>query len=334
MKKLLLTVLACLPNITAVGIQPARAAQPSVDAAQAPVFATVGNKVISAQEYENAVNAAARQKFYHGKPPEGEVDALFREIGDRLIERVLLADEAARRRIKPDAKKIDQAIASYEARYKDSAQWKQKRERLLPGLREKLEQQDVIEQLESAVRKQDKPTPADARAYYDAHPSAFTEPEKIRLALILLKVDPSSPKLAWDKATEEAQQIGHRLKKGADFEELAKLHSGDASSQKGGDLGYLHRGMLPENLQDKVDELKPGGLSEPIRMLEGIGVFRLIDRKPAAKRSFDDVAERAGDLLARERSDTAWKNFTAALRKQARVEIDTKRYPKLAASAP
>lgn len=310
------------------------AAQSSVDVPAGPVFATVGKKVITAQEYENAVNAAARQKFYHGKPPDTEVDALFREIGDKLIERILLADEAARRHIRPDAKKIAETIAGYEARYKDSAQWKQNRERLLPGLREKLEQQDVIEQLEATVRKQPKPTVAEARAYHESHPDAFTEPEKIHLSLILLKVDPSSPKLAWDKADEEARQIAGRLKKGADFAELARLHSGDDSSQRGGDLGYLHRGMLPENLQDKVDQLTPGSLSEPIRMLEGVGLFRLLDRKPALKRRFEDVAERAGDLLARERSETAWKNFTAGLRKHAQVEIDTKRYPKLAASAP
>ena len=134
------------------------------------------------------------------------------------------------------------------------------------------------------------------------------------------------------KAEEEARQIAGRLKKGANFGELAKLHSGDSSAEKGGDLGYLHRGMLPEALQDKIDDLKPDSLSEPVRVLEGVGLFRMIDRKPAQKRSFSDVSERAADLLVRERSETAWKNFTAGLRKQARVEIDTKRYPKLAAS--
>ena len=334
MKKLLVAGLVCLHGVAAVAVQSAQAAQSTVDAASVPVFATVGDKVISAREYEDAVNAAARQKFYHGKPPEAEIEALFREVGDKLIERILLADEAARRRIKPDAKKVEETIAGYEARYKDSAQWKQNRERLLPGLREKLEQQDALEQLEATVRQQGKPSRKEARAYYESHPSAFTEPEKIHLAVILLKVDPSSPKLVWDKADEEARQIAGRLKNGSNFAELAKLHSGDSSSDKGGDLGYLHRGMLPENLQDKVDELKPGSISEPVRMLEGIGLFRLIDRKPALQRNFDDVAERAADLLSRDRSETAWKDFTTNLRKHARVEIDTKRYPKLAALAP
>lgn len=331
MKKRILSA-ALLLGAIFTGWPGVQAAQPSSQAAVAPVFATVSGKVISAMEYENAVNAAARQKFYHGKPPEAEVDALFREVGDKLIERILLADEAARRRIKPDAKKIDEAIAGYEARYKDSAQWKQNRERLLPGLREKLEQQDVIEQLEASVRKPEKPGQAEVRAYYDSHPDLFTEPEKLHLAVILLKVDPSSPKLVWDKAEEEARQIAARLKKGANFGELAKLHSGDTSAEKGGDLGYLHRGMLPEALQDKIDDLKPDSLSEPVRVLEGVGLFRMIDRKPAQKRGFNDVSERAADLLVRERSEAAWKNFTAGLRKQARVEIDTKRYPKLAAS--
>ena len=332
MRKLILSGAVCLLGAAVMYGPSISAAQSNPQTASGPVFATVSGKVISAMEYETAVNAAARQKFYHGKPPEAEVDALFREVGDRLIERILITDEAARRRIKPDARKVDEAIAGYEARYKNSEQWKQNRERLLPGLRERLEQQDVVEQLEASIRKQDKPPQADVRAYYDSHPALFTEPEKLHLAVILLKVDPSSPKLVWDKAEEEAQQIATRLKKGANFAELAKLHSGDGSAEKGGDLGYLHRGMLPEALQDKIDDLKSGTVSEPIRVLEGIGLFRMIDRKPDQKRAFADVAERASDLLMRERSDNAWKSFVAGLRKQARVEIDTKRYPKLAAS--
>ena len=44
------------------------------------VFAVVGDRLISAQDYENAYNVAKRQKFYHGQPPEKEVEALRREL--------------------------------------------------------------------------------------------------------------------------------------------------------------------------------------------------------------------------------------------------------------
>jgi peptidylprolyl isomerase len=43
------------------------------------------------------------------------------------------------------------------------------------------------------------------------------------------------------------------------------------------------------------------------------------------------VRERATDLLRREQSENAWKDFVAGLRKKAKIELNTQRYPALAA---
>ena len=66
------------------------------------------------------------------------------------------------------------------------------------------------------MRKVPEPTEAQARAYYDAHKDLFVEPEKLRLSVILLKVDPSAPKAAWDKARDEAaaHAQAHRRRRG------------------------------------------------------------------------------------------------------------------------
>ena len=136
----------------------------------------------------------------------------------------------------------------------------------------------------------------------------------------------------------EGAAIAKRLRGGADFSELARLHSGDGSAQKGGDMGYLHRGMLPDAAQVAVDKLKPRQISDAVALLEGVAVFRLDERKPAKLNPLPAVRERAEDLLERDLGDQSWKDFVAKLRRSAQVKIDESRYlplpPPAAAAKP
>ncbi len=291
------------------------------------VFAVVDEVVIRAEEFERAFHQAAREKFYHRRAPQGEVDNLRREVGDRLIHRVLLLAEARRRGLEADQAQIDRRIAEYDARYAGSAQWRERREALLPGLRRQLAEESLLEQMERSARSGPPATEAQAKAYYDAHPAQFIEPAKSRVSAILLKVDPSSPQVAWDKAREEAEGIVRRLRGGADFAEMARLRSADRSAADGGDLGYLHGGMLQEPVQEVVDAMAPGAISEPVQVLEGVAIVRLEGREPEKRHAFADVKPRAAALWERERADRRWKSLLARLRAAASVRVDPARYP-------
>lgn len=293
------------------------------------VFATVNDAVITVQEYEAAVAQAIRQKFYHRNPGGEKQAELQREVADNLINRRLLIAESKRRGVAPDQQAVQSQIAAYDERYKDSPQWKTNRAQVLPTLKAELDQRSVLERLEKQVRTTPDPNEKQLKTYYDSHRDLFTEPEQVRLSMILLKVDPSSPTITWDKAREEAQIIIKRLRGGMEFSQLARLHSSDASAQRGGDMGYVHRGMLPTPAQEAIDSLQPGALTDAVTLLEGVAVFRLEDRKTSQLRRFDDVRQRAADLWRREQGEKNWKEFIAGLRKAAVIKIDHTRYPAL-----
>lgn len=314
----------------ALFVAEAHAAEPALAAGE---FARVGEVRISTEDYERAFAIAARSKFYHGKPPEAEVARLQREVAQKLVDDVLLAKEAHRRRIKPDEAGIQRTLEGYEQRYKTSEQWQKNRATLLPELRRKMEADSLVAQLEASVRAVGKPTDRQVESYYEAHKDKFTEPQQVRLSMILLKVDPSSPQAQWNGARDEGQAIVKRLRAGADFTELAKVHSGDASADKGGDLGYVHQGMLPEPAQVAVDKLKPGEISEPVFLLEGVAVLRLDERKAARLNPLDKVRERAAALWARDRGEEAWTALLARLRRETPARIDESRYLPLPAHA-
>jgi peptidyl-prolyl cis-trans isomerase C len=306
-----------------------------VHAADAPpAFAKVGDTVITQQEFETAFAQAARSKFYHGKPPESAVAALQREVGQTMVDEVLLAKEARRRKLKPDYAEIVKTLDGYESRYRDSEQWKKNRTRMIPALRVKLERDSLLDQLRKSVKTVAEPTPRQLEQYWQDHKDKFTEPEQFRASMILLKIDPSSPQTKWDGAREEGAAIVKRLRGGADFAQLAKLHSGDGSAERGGDMGYLHRGMLPDPAQKAVDALQPGQLSEPVLLLEGVAVFRLEERKVGQLNPLERVRERARDLWLRDKGDEAWTQLVAKLHRETPVKLDESRFLPLAAAKP
>jgi len=323
----LLWIALALPGLS--WAQPAAAAPAKSDA----TFAVVGQQVITVGEFRQALNVAMRKKFYHAKPPEHEVAQFQREVGDDLVNRTLLVAEARRRGLQPDRARIETTLRDYEARYKGSKGWEAGKDRMVAAVTQQLESDSLLEQLERQVRQVRTPTEKDARAYYDANKSLFVEPEQVKLGVILLKVDPSSPQAAWNAAHAEAQSIHARLLKGASFAELARLHSSDASATRSGDMGYVHRGMLPEAIHAAVDAMQPGAISAPVQVLEGVAILRLDDRKVARQRAFGDVRERASDLWQRAEADAAWKALVADLRRATTVRIDDSHYLPLAKPA-
>ncbi|MBI2307351.1 MAG: peptidyl-prolyl cis-trans isomerase [Rhodocyclales bacterium] len=310
-------------GLSAAGVmaQAAPAVQPPAAQQGVPLYAMVNGKPVTLQEYEIAFSALLRQKYYHGKVPEGEMAAVREEVKDKIVQRVLLTEEADRRGVKPDDAAVAEQIAKYDARYAGSPTWAQSRERMLPGLKKQLEEQSRLDVLERQVRGTHELSEADVRAFYDKHPELFTEPEKVRLSVILLGVDPAAGGPAWAQAREEATRLHVQLVAGADFAEAARLRSSGKFAEEGGNAGYLHRGMLPEALQQRIDEFKVGVVAEPMDILEGVAIFRLDERVPPRPREFADVAQRARDLAVRERQNNAWTGFLKELTARAEVKI-------------
>ncbi|HYD62684.1 MAG TPA: peptidylprolyl isomerase [Noviherbaspirillum sp.] len=297
------------------------------------IFARVGDAVITHAEYDNALVSAARSKFYHGRAPEKDVAALQRSVADDLVTRVLLLREARRRGLTADKAEIGKTLDGYEQRYGNSEHWKKNKESILPGLTARLEEDNLVAQLEKLARTVPDPDVDAVKAYYEANADKFTEPERVRVSVILIPVDPTSPLEAWDKAAEEISGIQKRIREGADFADMARAHSKVPSAGQGGDMGYLHKGMLPVPVQDLLTTLKPGDLSEPLRLLEGVGLLRLVDRIEPKKHDFARVEQRARDLLKRDQSNAAWTSLIAELKKATPAQIDESKFLPLAESA-
>ena len=120
-------------------------------------------------------------------------------------------------------------------------------------------------------------------------------------------------------AKNRLNQIKERIENGADFAELARLHSDDASASKGGDLGWLSpKDTVPE-FERAMDALQPGQISNPVQSQFGWHLIQVLERRNK------DVSAESQKLQARQalrarKADEAYQDFVRQLRDQAYVD--------------
>jgi len=310
------------PGASANESRAAKERETDVKSPELDYIAIVNGQKISMGEYVSALRRGIRERFYHGKIEENEAKKIRKEIADELVERALLIQEARRRKLTPDMDEVEANIEAFDARFQADPEWETAREKVLPKIREKLSDDSLVKVLKAVVKTVKVPTKGELEKYYSEHTDLFTTPARDRVSLILLKVDPVSSSDVWEQANDEARSIIERINAGTDFAELARIHSSDKSAENGGDMGFIHQGMLGGNAQKVLDIMEPGEVSAPVVLLEGVAIFQLDERTRPELNSFEVVKDRAQKLYQREMADEAWKVLLLELHAKAVVTIN------------
>jgi peptidyl-prolyl cis-trans isomerase SurA len=115
-------------------------------------------------------------------------------------------------------------------------------------------------------------------------------------------------------------RLKDRLDAGAKFEDMARLNSEDASSAKGGDLGWVSPGDTVPVFEEAMNKLAPNQVSAPVRTPFGWHLIEVLGR-----RKQDVSADRArmqAQLAIRQRkSDEAFQDWIRQTRDRAYVEV-------------
>jgi peptidyl-prolyl cis-trans isomerase SurA len=114
--------------------------------------------------------------------------------------------------------------------------------------------------------------------------------------------------------------LRERIVYGDKFEELAKVHSEDLSSARGGDLGWVYRGDTVPEFERAMDALAIGEVSEPVRSPFGWHLIQVLERR------VQDVTEERTRALARNslrerKADEEYESWLRELRDATYVEI-------------
>ena len=115
-------------------------------------------------------------------------------------------------------------------------------------------------------------------------------------------------------------RLKDRLDGGAKFEDMAKLNSEDASSAKGGDLGWLGPGDTVPVFEETMSKLTVNQVSAPVRTPFGWHLIEVLGRR---KQDVSADRERTQAQLAirQRKSDEAFQDWVRQTRDRAYVEV-------------
>jgi len=82
-----------------------------------------------------------------------------------------------------------------------------------------------------------------------------------------------------DAALAQANQLIDQLHQGAPFPAIAKQFSADSTAANGGDAGWITTGELPEAVDQAIEQMRPGALSQPIPVKDGVYIVYLRDKQ-------------------------------------------------------
>lgn len=149
----------------------------------------------------------------------------------------------------------------------------------------------------------------DMKKFYEQNKDKFKSGEQVKASHILVKSEPA------------AKDILAQLKKGGNFEELAKKNSSDASAEKGGDLGWFARGAMVPEFEKAAFGLKEGELSNVIKTQYGFHIIKVTGKRPAGARSFDEVKDQIKAAMLPAKQQEVLQTLKETLKKDAKITI-------------
>lgn len=120
-------------------------------------------------------------------------------------------------------------------------------------------------------------------------------------------------------AHRRVTELKERLDNGGKFEELAKLHSEDASAPTGGDLGWVSPGDTVPEFEQAMSALKPGEISGPVQSPFGWHLIQVIERRTQDV-SQERKRQSARQAIRARKAETAFQEWLQRLRDRAYVE--------------
>jgi len=157
--------------------------------------------------------------------------------------------------------------------------------------------------------------------YYEDHRDEFLQGEQANARHILIRVAPDATEGEGAEVEVRANGVAAIARQGADFSELAAIHSEDPGSKdSGGDLGWFGRGRMVKEFEDAVFSAKPGEIIGPVKSQFGYHIIRVEAFRPEHQQPFEEVEEQVRFRVVEGRAAAETEARATALMRRLETE--------------
>ncbi len=100
------------------------------------------------------------------------------------------------------------------------------------------------------------------------------------------------------QAMQGAQQLVAQMQQGAPFPAVARQFSASPTAAAGGDAGWVSQGELPAEVEQVLEQMRPGQLSQPIPVRDGVYILYLRDKRAGGGATLVNLKQAAVALPA------------------------------------
>jgi len=306
---LLFTLLFVLPGIPA-------AAEP-IDG----IAAIINGEAIPVSELERRTRELASATPAAEAPPSREV------VRDLMVERRLQLQRAAALGINAGPADVDRAMtdlmASNNIRTLSQLEDALATEgRTLADLRGEITDQVTLMRLiQREVTSRVRITEHAMAEYYRAHPEEFSQPGQVRLRQIIFTTTRATPEA---KATLQGLAAQARAQlTGRESFLAAEAQLRDTRGVITGEAGLFQQSELLPAISDALAGLELAGITQPVELPGGVGLFLVDEMTGTAPLPFDQVADRVRERLSETLTEKRLEAWLGELKRDAFIEIRT-----------
>lgn len=106
-----------------------------------------------------------------------------------------------------------------------------------------------------------------------------------------------------DVALRGATQLVSQMQEGAPFQAVARQFSAAPTAAAGGDAGWVGAGEMPTEVEQALEQMRPGQLSRPIPVSDGVYIIYLRDKRSGAGATMVNLKQIALPLTAQASAD-------------------------------
>jgi len=291
------------------------------------VVAVVNQEIITLSELEKWIDPLKEEIMAGDRLEKRErVQALSREVLERLIEEKLIDQEVKKSGIKVSSKEVEATLD--EVKRRNRATQEQLENALstegltLEGYKKRIEKSLQRKRLISlAVKIETTAGEKEFREFYQKNIDHYRINETFRPAHILFVIPKEATPEEVRGIRKKCENVLRKVRGGDDFGEMALLYSQDASSKSRGDLGYFRKGELLPAFEREALRLKVGEVSGVVRTEFGFHLLKLLDRKGVEPLPFEEVNAKVQADYYDVEMEKALKQYLSTLKEKSIIEI-------------
>lgn len=153
-------------------------------------------------------------------------------------------------------------------------------------------------------------TDSEIADYYEQNKSGFATMEEVRAKHILVD------------DIETIEEVQKDLADGMPFEDAANEYSKCPSNVNGGDLGFFSKGRMVPEFEEAAFKLNIDEVSEPIKTQFGYHLIKVVDKKEAKTKSFDEVKSQIAQQLMQIKQENAYYNKINELKEKYEIKVN------------